>query len=177
VDLLVLKFSHRVLCKLCPVAVAILNFRSTKKTHKTLEVYPLIILTKYQFNWSSGFRGVLWNFPFGTKLGRNIPWVDLYKVFIFGGSNLKHGRQGQLCVLIGWNFKELLWNHLTDWTVIWWEWWGDRPLQSFVGFFVDRKFKMATATGHNLHRTLWENCITGFFMNFELLSILTNYAN
>jgi hypothetical protein len=28
--------------------------------------------------------------PFGTKLGRNIPWVDLYKVFIFGGSNLKH---------------------------------------------------------------------------------------
>jgi hypothetical protein len=27
--------------------------------------------------------------PFGTKLGRNIPWVDLYKVFIFGGSNLK----------------------------------------------------------------------------------------
>jgi hypothetical protein len=41
--------------------------------------------------------------------------------------------QGQLCVLIGWNFKELLWNHLTNWTVIWWEWWGDRPLQSFVG--------------------------------------------
>jgi hypothetical protein len=39
--------------------------------------------------------------PFGTKLGRNIPWVDLYKVFIFGGSNLKHGHQGQLCVLIG----------------------------------------------------------------------------
>ena len=24
-------------------------------------------------------------------------------------------------------------------------------------FFVDRKFKMATATGHSLHRTLWEN--------------------
>jgi hypothetical protein len=62
--------------------------------------------------------------------------VDLYKVFIFGGSNLKHGRQGQLCVLIGWNFKELLWNHLTNWTVIWWEWCGDRPLQSFVGFFL-----------------------------------------
>jgi hypothetical protein len=39
--------------------------------------------------------------PFGTKLGRNIPWVDLYKVFIFVGSNLKHGRQGKLCVLIG----------------------------------------------------------------------------
>ena len=72
--------------------------------------------------------------PFGTKLGRNIPWVDLYKVFIFGGSNLKHGRQGQLCVVIGWNFKELLWNHLTNWTEIWWEWWGDRPLK-FCGFF------------------------------------------
>ena len=26
--------------------------------------------------------------PFGTKLGRNISWVDLYKVFIFGGSKL-----------------------------------------------------------------------------------------
>jgi hypothetical protein len=25
------------------------------------------------------------------------------------------------------------------------------------GFFVDRKFKMATTTGHSLHRTLWEN--------------------
>jgi hypothetical protein len=61
--------------------------------------------------------------------------VDLYKVFIFGGSNLKHGRQGQLCVVIGWNFKELLWNHLTNWTDIWWEWWGDRPLK-FCGFFL-----------------------------------------
>jgi hypothetical protein len=72
--------------------------------------------------------------PFGTKLGRNIPWVDLYKVFIFGWSNLKHGRQGQLCVLIGWNFKDLFWNRLTNWTEICWEWWGDRPLQRFVGF-------------------------------------------
>ena len=35
-DLLVLKFSHRVLCKLCPVAVAILNFRSTKKNNTKL---------------------------------------------------------------------------------------------------------------------------------------------
>jgi hypothetical protein len=58
--LLVLKFSHRVLCTLCPVAVAILNFRSTKKNPQNfVEVYPLIILTKLQFNWSSGFRGVL----------------------------------------------------------------------------------------------------------------------
>jgi hypothetical protein len=101
VDLLVLKFSHRVLCKLCPVVVAILNFRSTKKTHKTLEVYPLIILTVNISIFSSETIG-----PFGTKLGRNIPWVDLYS-----GSNLKHGHQGQLYVLIGWNFKELLWNH------------------------------------------------------------------
>lgn len=112
--------------------------------------------------------------PFGTKLGRNIPWVDLYKVFIFGGSNLKHGRQGQLCVLIGWNFKELLWNHLTNWTEIWWEWWGDRPLQSFVGFVVYRKFKMATATGHSLHRTLWENFRTNKSTNSGINPVVVN---
>jgi hypothetical protein len=37
-----------------------LEFPIDKKTPQNfVEVYPLIILTKLQFNWSSGFRGVL----------------------------------------------------------------------------------------------------------------------
>ena len=48
--------------KLCPAAAAILNFRSTKNPQTFVEVYPLITLGKFQFNWSSGFRRDLWHF-------------------------------------------------------------------------------------------------------------------
>ena len=47
-------------------------------------------------------------------------------------------------------------------------------LQSFVGFFVYRKFKMATATGHSLHRTLWENFRTNKSTNSGINPVVVN---
>ena len=55
--------------KLCPLMVAILNFRSAQKNITFVEVHPMTIHAMFALNWFTGFREeILKHFPIGSHV-------------------------------------------------------------------------------------------------------------
>lgn len=113
------------------------------KVHVKCYYYFMSIVICKLFTFQSFFSQIIGPNEIRKKMLLGCP----QHVWFLFNLEIEHGLLGQLCFLIGWNFKSFLLKfHICDGHTTWLEYSLHDPVQSYV-LFCYKKSKMATNTG------------------------------